>query len=97
MSAMAVLVKIWQMWSHMKQHNHISKASTQYMKTYCKCNLWLKVQLGSFIVDYPITSWFARNMKWSPPIWNSNKSKEIKFSQVLCPAFNKPAAYLDTV
>jgi len=23
------------------------------MKTYCKCNLWLKVQLGSFMVDYP--------------------------------------------
>jgi len=37
------------------------------------------------------------NMKWSPPIQNSNKSKETKFDQVLCPAFNKPAAYLDTV
>jgi len=37
----------------MKQHNHISKASTQCMKTYYKCSLWLKVQLGSFMVDYP--------------------------------------------
>lgn len=36
-------------------------------------------------------------MKWSPPIWNSNKSKETKFDKVLCPAFNKPAAYFDTV
>lgn len=40
-------------------------------------------------------------MKWSPPIWNSNKSKETKFDQEnlvkFGTAFNKPAAYFDTV
>jgi hypothetical protein len=53
------------------------------MKTYCKCNLWLKVQLGSFMVDYPYHILVCQEYEMNPSIRNSNKSKETKFDKVL--------------